>query len=213
MTTGYIEIDENLKRLLMYNISCPRTYDGGVIYKLTSTKTKKIYVGFTGYDEHIDDILRNYYRAHFSWLEGTRDFMSCYRVLKNGKCKIEMIKDCPGYTKKQLHNEKIETISNMKGEYEIVNKCILTDREKEMKRKYKEWKKQRDEERGIGQTEKLKCVCPSCGCTISYRGLNRHLTTNKCKKRSRENKPLELSTTNDETDSVSSITITSSEQN
>jgi hypothetical protein len=118
-------------------------YTQGKIYKLTSSYTDKVYIGST------INSLNNRFSVHKcdykSWLKSQRNKITSYDLLQFADVKIELIKEFPCETKKELEKEEGKLIL----ENNCVNRCVAGRTNKEYrdeanKEKIKENKKEYD---------------------------------------------------------------------
>jgi len=112
-------------------------YIQGKIYKLTSSQTDKVYIGSTikplnnRFSKHKCDYKR--------WLKSQMVKITSYDLLQYDDVKIELIKEFPCETKKELEKEEGKLIL----ENNSVNKCVVGRTQKESVRIYRHKNKEK----------------------------------------------------------------------
>lgn len=162
-----------------------RDYSKGKIYILRSLKTDNVYVGSTV--QTLNDRIsghRTDYRRH---LEGKKQYLSSFEIMKYNDAFIELIKDFPCENIKQLIEAEQDEIKN----YNCVNinkayiskedraKYILKHKQKWRKEnpdKYKEQQKYYHDKNKALVDAPLMC---ECGTKSSIHNIKRHRKSKK----------------------------------
>jgi Tat protein secretion system quality control protein TatD with DNase activity len=160
----------------MDSMDCDNKYQHGKIYKLTSSETTDIYIGST--KQPLCKRLREHKDDYTSFLKGRFHYVSSFDLIKYVDCKIELIKEYPCNSKKELEREE--------GYYQRKMKCVnmriagRTDKEwrddnkeeiRERKKKYRENNKEK-----IKAHKSKKCIC-ECGREYAHDHKARHERT------------------------------------
>jgi len=138
-------------------------YTQGKIYKLTSSQTDKVYIGSTITSLNVR--FSNHKSHYKSWLKSKMDKITSYDLLQYEDVKIELIKEFPCETKKELDREEGKLIL----ENNCVNKCVVGRTKKE----YVEANKEK-----INEMRKEKFTC-ECGGNYTYTHKSQHFKTKK----------------------------------
>lgn len=101
-------------------------YKKSKIYKLSSNRTDKIYIGAT--TNHLYVRKGQHKRNYKSWKGGKNHYYTSYEIVKYDDCKIILVEEFPCDSKNQLSARERYWIEKLK----CVNKYIPT-------RTYKEW--------------------------------------------------------------------------
>jgi hypothetical protein len=170
-------------------------YNNGKIYKLTSSQTDEIYIGST--IKSLNNRFSGHKCSYKRWLKGQMDKYktTSFDLLQFADVKIELIKEFPCETKKELEKEEGKLIL----ENNCVNKCVAGRTKKEYRKEYdavnkdkikeyfKEYyqenkekikerhKEYRDDNNERGK-EKFKC---NCGGNYTYYHKSHHFKTKK----------------------------------
>jgi hypothetical protein len=123
-------------------------YSEGKIYKLTSSQTDKVYIGST--IRSLNDRFSNHKCSYKSWLKSQMNNITSYDLLQYDDVKIELIKEFPCETKKELEKEEGKIIL----ENNCVNKHVAGRTKKEYHRIY--WNKNKEEKRKYVEANKEK---------------------------------------------------------
>ena len=106
-------------------------YIQGKIYKLTSSQTDKVYIGST--IKSLNDRFSNHKYNYKRWLKSQMDKITSYDLLQYEDVKIELIKEFPCDTKKELEKEEGKLIL----ENNCVNKHVAGRTKKESNKIYR----------------------------------------------------------------------------
>jgi len=153
-------------------------YSNGKIYKLTSSQTDKVYIGST--ITSLNNRFSNHKSHYKSWLKSQMDKITSYDLLQYEDVKIELIKEFPCETKKELEKEEGKIIldnncvnkyvaGRTRKEYVEANKEKINERRKENTRIYRHKNKEKI-------NEKFTC---ECGSNYIYKHKSRHFKTKK----------------------------------
>ena len=168
-------------------------YDNAKIYKITSSKTDKIYIGST--IQPLKERLSKHKTDYKGWLKGKYAKVTSYDIIQYDDCKIELIKNFPCESKKSLEREEGKYIR----ENNCVNKCVVGRTPKEYGKTYYEANKEKIKEADKAYreanrekitekskeyyeanrkkfTEKFNC---ECGGHYTIKHKARHFRTNK----------------------------------
>lgn len=161
-------------------------FQNGKIYKITSPHTDKCYIGST--TESLEYRLKRH-TWHFKG-DGLKGKMSSIEIIKCGDAKIELIKDFPCNSKRELEQEEAKYILLDRGN--CVNKNLSYHLKKDIDREYylKNKKKHNDQSKAYNQLNKDKqkkqiqerakidynCVC---GSIVRYTKKSDHHKTKK----------------------------------
>ena len=142
-------------------------YSEGKIYKLTSSQTDKVYIGSTikSLNARFSDHKCDYKR----WLKSQMHNISSYDLLQFADVKIELIKEFPCETKKELEKEEGKLIL----ENNSVNKHVAGRTKTESNKIYRHKNKEKIYEKG---KEKFPC---ECGGKYIYGNKSRHFKSKK----------------------------------
>ena len=77
-----------------------RDYKQSKIYKLVCNKTGLQYIGSTTSD--LEKRLENHEKSYAKWKQGKCRYITSFKVLRGGDYKIELVKECPCWCKKEL---------------------------------------------------------------------------------------------------------------
>jgi hypothetical protein len=113
-------------------------YSQGKIYKLTSSQTDKVYIGST--IRSLNDRFSNHKSHYKSWLKSQMHKITSYDLLQYEDVKIELIKEFPCETKKELEKEEGKLIL----ENNCVNKHVAGRTKKESTRIYRNKNKEKE---------------------------------------------------------------------
>lgn len=83
-------------------------YSKSKIYKITSLHTESIYIGST--TKSLEKRLNNHISAYIQFLKGSNKYVSSYEVIKYLDVKIELIKNFPCNSRKELLFEESQEI-------------------------------------------------------------------------------------------------------
>ena len=138
-------------------------YSESKIYKLTSSQTDKVYIGSTikSLNARFSDHKCDYKR----WLKSQMHNISSYDLLQFADVKIELIKEFPCETKKELEKEEGKLIL----ENNCVNKYVVGRTKKEYDKIYRHKNKEK-------YCEKFPC---ECGGRYTYVNKSRHFKSKK----------------------------------
>ena len=164
-------------------------YSESKIYKLTSSQTDKVYIGST--IKSLDVRFSNH-KAHYkSWLKSQINKITSSDLLQYDDVKIELIKEFPCETRKELEKEEGKLIlenncvnkyvvGRTKKEYDKIYRHKNKEKYKEYveanKEKVKEHKKKYVEANKEKINEKFTC---ECGGKYIYYNKSRHFKTKK----------------------------------
>jgi hypothetical protein len=168
-------------------------YTQGKIYKLTSSHTDKIYIGST--TKSLNNRFSNHKWFYKSWLKSQTNKITSYDLLKYTDVKIELIKEFPCETRKELEKEEGKLIlenncvnrcvvGRTKKEYRDENKEKIKENKKEYyqenKEKIKENKKEyyQENKEKIKEMRHEKIAC-ECGSQYTYNNKSRHFKSKK----------------------------------
>jgi len=112
-------------------------YIEGKIYKLTSSQTDKVYIGST--ITSLDDRFSKHKCHYKSWLKSQMNKITSYDLLQYTDVKIELIKEFPCETKKELEKEEGKLILDNN----CVNKHVAGRTKTETDRIYRHKNKER----------------------------------------------------------------------
>ena len=147
-------------------------YQKGKIYKLVCESTGLIYIGST--IQSLNDRLRGHKNDYICFKKGTnKRYCYSYKVLENNNYKIELIKNYPCESKKELEREE--------GKYQQIITCcnkLVAGRTKiEYMKEYREKNKDRIKEQKKEYNKiKINCICNSI---IRKSELKRHKRSKK----------------------------------
>jgi adenylate kinase family enzyme len=161
-------------------------YNNGKIYKLTSSQTDKVYIGST-----IKSLDVRFSNHKYDYKRRNNKYITSCDLLQYDDVKIELIKEFPCNTRKELEKEEGKLIL----ENNCVNKCVAGRTKKEWdddnkdkikeyfkeyyqenKEKIKERHKEYRDDNNERVKEKFKC---DCGGDYSYAHKSRHFKTKK----------------------------------
>jgi hypothetical protein len=149
-------------------------YSESKIYKLTSSQTDKVYIGST--IKSLDVRFSNH-KAHYkSWLKSQINKITSSDLLQYDDVKIELIKEFPCETRKELEKEEGKLIL----ENNCVNKYVVGRTKKEYDKIYRHKNKEKYKEYVEANKEKIneKFTC-ECGGKYIYYNKSRHFKTKK----------------------------------
>jgi len=168
-------------------------YSQGKIYKLTSSQTDKVYIGST--IKSLNNRFSGHKCDYKRWLKSQMDKITSYDLLQYEDVKIELIKEFPCNTRKELEKEEGKLIleNNSVNKYvagrtkkesnkiyrhknkEYYKEYVEANKEKikEYKKKYVEANKEKIKEKG---KEKFTC---ECGGKYIYYNKSHHFKSKK----------------------------------
>lgn len=173
-------------------------YEQSKIYKIVCNITNEIYIGSTT-KHYISDRLANH-RSHYKkFKEGTKGYMTSFKILERGDYSIILIEKFPCTTREELIarerfyiesticiNKRIEGRTKKEWYEQTKPERLKTIKNyhDEHKEEIKEWKKNwYHENKGeINNKRKEKHQCEVCGSSYSFGNLTRHIKTEKHKK-------------------------------
>jgi len=149
-------------------------YERGKIYKIITSNSNDVYIGSTILS------LKRRLQKHRSMYKNRGHYISSSIILRQGGYKIELIKDFPCNSKKELEREE----GKYQREMDCVNKCIAGRGVKERGREY--YKKKREEikikkkkyRKDNEMRIKQKYDC-ECGGKFTHDHKTQHLKTKK----------------------------------
>jgi hypothetical protein len=154
-------------------------YSQGKIYKLTSSQTEKVYIGSTITSL---DVRFTKHKSHYkSWINKTQmNKITSYDLLQYDDVKIELIKEFPCETKKELEKEEGKIML----ENNYVNKCVAGRTKKESGRiHWNKNKERRKETTRIYRHKNKEKYCEKfpceCGGRYTYVNKSRHFKSKK----------------------------------
>ena len=142
-------------------------YTQGKIYKLTSSHTEKVYIGST--INSLNDRFSKHKYDYKRWLKSQMNKITSFDLLQYEDVKIELIKEFPCETKKELEKEEGEIILDNN----CVNKHVAGRTKKESDRIYRHKNKEKIKEM---MNEKFTC---DCGGNYTYKNKLRHFKSKK----------------------------------
>lgn len=141
----------------------------GLIYKLKSDKTDKVYIGSTV--RTLDDRFKQHYSHYNSFTNnGKCHYMSAFELIKLG-CVIELIEEFEYETLGELHNRESKFIRELGDK--AVN--IRVDDRTKGERNHRYWEKNKDK---VKEAQKKKFEC-ECGSMVRVSDKSRHLKSKK----------------------------------
>ena len=151
-------------------------YSESKIYKLTSSQTDKVYIGSTIGSLNVR--FSNHKCRYKRWLKGQMDKYktTSFDLLQFADVKIELIKEFPCETRKELEKEEGKLIL----ENNCVNKYVVGRTKKEYDKIYRHKNKEKYKEYVEANKEKIneKFTC-ECGGKYIYYNKSRHFKTKK----------------------------------